>query len=214
MITFQSGRKLLLKLTILALLCTIVSKSAWMINAAWAQSAAAQAAPVAPAQRSMPVTNWDSTPPPPAVCKPDPLLGTGETKILLDLRARAHQLDERSAALDRKQLLVDAASRALAAQIDGLKAVQARLTALSVQASAHDEARWQSLVSMYQAMQPADAARIFDKLDMDVLLGVLRRMNDRKAAPILAAMSPDRAREATERMAGVAPSLNLTSTSQ
>jgi len=36
---------------------------------------------------------------------------------------------------------------------------------------------------------------------MQVLLGVLDRMSDRKAAPILAAMQPDRARLATQMLA-------------
>ena len=46
-------------------------------------------------------------------------------------------------------------------------------------------------------MKPRDAAAIFNDLDMPVLLQVLDRMKEAKAAPILAAMQPDRAREAT-----------------
>jgi flagellar motility protein MotE (MotC chaperone) len=56
-------------------------------------------------------------------------------------------------------------------------------------------------VHVYEAMKPRDAATIFDALDMQVLLQVLDRMQDRKAAPVLAAMQPDRARLATQLLA-------------
>jgi flagellar motility protein MotE (MotC chaperone) len=52
-------------------------------------------------------------------------------------------------------------------------------------------------------MKPRDAAKIFDDLDTPVLLEVVDRMNERKAAPILAAMQPDRAREITEKLAAM-----------
>jgi flagellar motility protein MotE (MotC chaperone) len=56
-------------------------------------------------------------------------------------------------------------------------------------------------VKLYASMKPRDAAKIFDDLDTPVLLEVVDRMNERKAAPILAAMQPDRAREVTEKLA-------------
>ena len=43
---------------------------------------------------------------------------------------------------------------------------------------------------MYETMKPKEAAKIFDTLELDVLLKVARAMNPRKMSPILAAMSP------------------------
>ena len=60
-------------------------------------------------------------------------------------------------------------------------------------------------MKVYESMRPRDAASIFDVLDMHVLLEVLDRMNDRKAAAILAAMQPERARMATQMLAQNAP---------
>jgi flagellar motility protein MotE (MotC chaperone) len=50
-------------------------------------------------------------------------------------------------------------------------------------------------------MKPRDAATIMNELDLPVLLEVVDRMKEAKAAPILAAMQPDRARQVTAELA-------------
>jgi len=50
-------------------------------------------------------------------------------------------------------------------------------------------------------MKPKDAARIFEELDMAVLLDVIERMKERKSAPILAKMNPVRAKAITLELA-------------
>ena len=50
-------------------------------------------------------------------------------------------------------------------------------------------------------MKPKDAARIFDELDMVVLLPVVERMKERVTAPILAKMNAAKARAITEELA-------------
>jgi len=57
------------------------------------------------------------------------------------------------------------------------------------------------LVKTYEAMRPRDAATILNELEAPVLLQVLDRMKEAKAAPILSAMLPDRARAATTGLA-------------
>ncbi|MFT6676415.1 MAG: flagellar motility protein MotE (MotC chaperone) [Sulfitobacter sp.] len=52
----------------------------------------------------------------------------------------------------------------------------------------------QRLISFYKNMKPADAARIMDDLDIETTVMVLGTMNPRTAAPILAKVSPVRAR--------------------
>jgi flagellar motility protein MotE (MotC chaperone) len=50
-------------------------------------------------------------------------------------------------------------------------------------------------------MKPRDAAVIMNDLDGQVLIQVLDRMKESKAAPVLAAMDPARARSATAKLA-------------
>lgn len=54
---------------------------------------------------------------------------------------------------------------------------------------------------MYENMKPKDAARIFDTLDMDILLSVVEQMRGRKMSPILAAMNPEVAQRLTVELA-------------
>src|SRR3546814_19626533 len=58
-----------------------------------------------------------------------------------------------------------------------------------------------SLVKIYESMKPKDAARIFEHLDMEVLLEVVERMKERKTAPILAELDPERASTVTLELA-------------
>src|SRR3954451_22667425 len=64
-----------------------------------------------------------------------------------------------------------------------------------------DDASWQGLVRLYETMKPRDAATIFNELQMPILLQVLDRMKDAKAAAVLAAMNPDKARDVTAELA-------------
>lgn len=192
----------ILPLTIIAMVLLMGQKCVLLTGAALAgfSGEAVAATPAAP--KAPPVVNWDSTQPPPAVCPPNGMVNPSEVAVLSALRQRAAALDAREAALDRKQALVDAAETRLTSQLAGLKAVQDRLTALSQDQSQADAARWQALVATYEAMDPQAAAGIFNGLDLNVLLPVLTRMNSRKSALILADMDPDKARQATELMAG------------
>jgi len=195
-----------LPLTILAMALLLGQKCVALTGAALAgfptQAAAAEATgSTAPASPNItpnipPVVNWDSTQPPPAVCPPETTVNPSEVAVLSALRQRAAMLDARAAALDRKQALIDAAEKSLSSQLAGLQAVEDRLNALSQNQS-------------QQAMDPQAAAGIFNGLDLNVLLPVLTRMNSRKSALILADMSPDKARQATELMAGQSGDITL-----
>ncbi|HTZ69912.1 MAG TPA: hypothetical protein VMB71_04600 [Acetobacteraceae bacterium] len=151
-------------------------------SAAPAGAAAAQAGTAQAAQAASPVSD-------------------AERGLLLDLRHRREQLDTRQKDLDQRDAVMQAAEQKLTARVQELNALQAKLEALEAARESRDSANWQSLVHIYEDMKPRDAAAIFDALDMHVLLGVLDRMQDRKAAPILAAMQPDRARLATQLLA-------------
>ena len=50
-------------------------------------------------------------------------------------------------------------------------------------------------------MRPRDAAAIFDELEMPVLVRLMDRMREAKAAPVLGAMRPERARLLTAELA-------------
>ena len=132
---------------------------------------------------------------------PAPAVAPVELQLLQDLRKRRQQLDERERDLDQRADLLRSAQMKLEAKLDQLSSLQKQLEQLEQQRHARDGENWTGLVKMYEDMRPKDAAAIFDALDMRVLLEVLDRMEDRKAAAILADMLPERARIVTQMLA-------------
>jgi flagellar motility protein MotE (MotC chaperone) len=167
-----------------------------------AKPPAAESATAAPPQTAMKAAQ--AQPPqvqnavPPAEPRP---ISAAERSLLLDLRKRHDALEARAAMLDQREAVQAEAEAKLNARLDQLATLQARLEALEAGRQQHAAENWSGLVHVYEDMKPRDAATIFDALDMQVLLQVLDRMQDRKAAPILAAMQPDRARLATQLLA-------------
>ncbi len=115
--------------------------------------------------------------------------------MLLELRQRRQELDAREAALAARESVLAAAEQKLSARVGELQALQKKLEALEAARKEREDASWQGLVKLYEAMKPRDAATIFNDLDMPVLLQVVDRMKEAKAAPVLAAMQPDKARD-------------------
>ncbi|MGI4976185.1 MAG: MotE family protein [Janthinobacterium lividum] len=130
-----------------------------------------------------------------------PPVGDAERALLQDLRARKLELDARDRATSEREAVLSAAEHKLSERVEQLAALQTRLEALDSERKAHDEANWTGLVRTYEVMKPRDAAAIFNDLDLAVLLPVLDRMKDAKAALVLAAMQPERARLVTAKLA-------------
>jgi len=124
-----------------------------------------------------------------------------EKQLLARLADRRSELDALANELDMRSSLVAAAEKRLDERTAELKAMEDRINALVDAQKAAEDEQFKSLVSMYETMKPNDAARIFDALDIDVLLRVGRAMNPRKMAPIMAKMNPQAAQVLTTRLA-------------
>jgi flagellar motility protein MotE (MotC chaperone) len=142
-------------------------------------------------------------PPAPEAALPpqDPPISDSERAILLELRQRREQLEAREVTLATREAVLTATERKLSGRVEELQALQKKLEALDASRAQREDAGWQGLVKLYETMKPRDAATIMNELDMQVLLQVLDRMREGKAALILSAMHPDRAREVTDGLA-------------
>ena len=138
-----------------------------------------------------------------ALRPPAPPISPAEHALLLDLRHRRSELDRRARALAAQQSLLVAAEHRLELRVAELKALDTRLSALDAARRKRTDDAWSGLVALYQSMKPRQAAQIFDRLRMSVLLAVVDRMDARRAGAILAAMQPDRARDVTDRLAAL-----------
>ena len=121
--------------------------------------------------------------------------------VMGDIAKRRKMLDEKESALVTREALLRASSQELEQKYKELLQLRVEIKELLNQQSEEELKRIISLVKIYEGMKPKDAARIFDTLDLDVLVMVLSRMSERKLSPILAAMNPERARTVTIMLA-------------
>ena len=124
-----------------------------------------------------------------------------ERAILESLRARRAAIEAREAQAVARETMVAAAERRLAQRVEELVALQRRLEALERERAAREEAGLRGLVKLYEGMRPRDAAIIFNELEMPVLVRIMDQMREAKAAPVLGAMVPERARSLTAELA-------------
>lgn len=124
-----------------------------------------------------------------------------ERALLEQLRARRTEIEAREQAVAAQEVVLQATERRLARRVEELAALQQRLEALDRARAEREESGWRGLVRTYEAMRPRDAAAIFDDLEMPVLVEILDRMGERKAAPVIGAMRPERARLVTAELA-------------
>lgn len=128
-------------------------------------------------------------------------LSESEMTVLKSLSGRREELATRAEALDMRERLLSAAEKRVEDRIAELKEIEARINARLGEQDAENEERLAGLVSMYETMKPKDAARIFERLDMGVLLDVVKRMQPRKMAAVMAAMDPVTAQDLTVELA-------------
>jgi flagellar motility protein MotE (MotC chaperone) len=125
----------------------------------------------------------------------------GERALLERLQERRQELDSRSRDLDMRENLVKAAEKRLDSKAMELKDLQSKVDTAVGNHDAAEASRFKSIVAMYENMKPKDAARIFDRLDLKVLIEVTTQMNPRKMSDILGQMAPDSAERLTVELA-------------
>ncbi|MEM6901983.1 MAG: hypothetical protein AAF556_01925 [Pseudomonadota bacterium] len=128
-------------------------------------------------------------------------LTRSELRLLQELSERRQSLNDRERGLDQRAALLDAAEARFEEKLTELTGLRDQISQLLEQHSDQQEAQLQSLVQIYESMKPKDAARIFDTLDMDVLLDVIARMQQVRSAAVLAEMQPNRAKDVTLQLA-------------
>nr|WP_294509779.1 hypothetical protein [uncultured Rhodopila sp.] len=196
----------LLPMTIATLTALLAVKSVVFLEAALTEGRKPGGGMVTIAKAAGPEREAEHVKPPPAPPpeqKPaecPPQISDSEKSVLLDLRQRRQQLDALGESLTARESLLAAAEQKIAARVTELQSLQRRLEALDAAQKQKEDAGWQGLVKMYEAMKPRDAAAIFNDLALPVLLPVLDRMKDAKAAAVLSAMTPEKARDVTAEL--------------
>lgn len=138
---------------------------------------------------------------PPSMLNFDPAtLTKSEVDTLQRLSERREQIERRARDAEAKESLLKAAEARIDGKIAQLQDLEKNIQGLLKQYDDQKQEEIDQLVRVYSVMKPKDAARIFDTLEMPILVGVMQKMKDAKVAPILAAMDSRRAVALTEEL--------------
>jgi flagellar motility protein MotE (MotC chaperone) len=111
--------------------------------------------------------------------------------VLENLNRRRQELEARSRELDVRESLLATAEKRIEARLGELKELETRVNAALQKKDEAEAAQFKGLVSMYENMKAKDAAKILDRLEMKVLIEVVKNMNPRRMSDILGQMSPE-----------------------
>ena len=153
---------------------------------------------------SVPAPAAPAAPPPPAAASAPaqpPAVSSAERAILERLQERRQEIEQRGRELEMRENLLRAAERRIEQRATELKDLEARIAAMETRREEAEERRFKGVVSMYESMRARDAARIFDTLELSVLIEIARAMKPPKLADIMAAMGADPARRLSVEIA-------------
>jgi len=130
-----------------------------------------------------------------------PSVSPSERAILERLQERRQELDARAREIDIRENLLKAAEKRIASKVEEMKATESRISAANELKAEADNARFKGIVTMYESMKPKDAAKVFDRLEMPVLIEIASQIAPRKMSDILGLMQPENAERLTVELA-------------
>ncbi|ERF86205.1 flagellar protein FlbB [Bradyrhizobium viridifuturi] len=150
------------------------------------------AAPAAePSKPDGVVVNLDAPPP----------VSASERAILERLQSRRQELETRAREVEIRESLLKAAEKRIEAKVEEAKANDAKANADAAAKAEAEAARFKGIVTMYENMKPKDAAKVFDRLEMNVLYQIASQIQPRKMSDILGLMQPEAAERLTVELA-------------
>jgi flagellar motility protein MotE (MotC chaperone) len=130
-----------------------------------------------------------------------PQVSASERAILERLQSRRQEIEARQREIDIRESLLKSAEKRIENKVEEMKAVESRISATQAEQKAAEAQRMKSLITTYEGMKPKDAARVFDRLEMGVLIEIATQIAPRKMSDILGLMSPEAAERLTVEMA-------------
>ncbi len=146
-----------------------------------------KAAPAKPASVRLPSTGGQAEPAGPA--------------MLRLLHKRREEIRQAEARLKRQRAELVKLRAELDHRLARLNKLQNNIKGLLDQAKKKRAARIDHLTSVLANMQPEAAARLFEALELDLVVAVVSHMDGRKAGRIMALVKPKRAAQISSRMA-------------
>jgi flagellar motility protein MotE (MotC chaperone) len=128
-------------------------------------------------------------------------VSASERAILERLQSRRQELEARAREIDIRESLLKAAEKRVESRVEELKGIESRISTATEQKSEADAARFKGIITMYESMKPKDAAKVFDRLEMPVLIQIASQIAPRKMSDILGLMQTEAAERLTVELA-------------
>jgi flagellar motility protein MotE (MotC chaperone) len=130
-----------------------------------------------------------------------PRVSESERAILERLQSRRQELDQRAREIEIRESLLKAAEKRIESKVEEMKALEAKAAGVSGQRAEQEAARFKGIITMYESMKPKDAAKVFDRLEMSVLIEIASQIAPRKMSDIMGLMQPEAAERLTVELA-------------
>ncbi len=115
-------------------------------------------------------------------------------EILRSLTRERELVELQKQEIEKRKAELALAEERLAVEKASLTELKGSIEELLARVEASQTDDLNRLIEFYKNMKPADAARIMDDMDIETTIMIMGTMNPRTAAPILAKVSPVRAR--------------------
>lgn len=125
-----------------------------------------------------------------------------EIQILQELAERREALDLRSSEIDKKAVQLKVSELEIEKRLKQLQEYEQKLKLLVQEYNEKEKAKIASLVKVYANMKPKEAARIFETLDLEVTVALLKEMKPTSSSAILAQITPAKAKAITDKIIG------------
>src|SRR5262245_47543195 len=130
-----------------------------------------------------------------------PRVSESERAILERLQSRRQELDQRAREIEIRESLLKAAEKRIESKVEEMKALETKAAGVSGQRAEQEAARFKGIITMYESMKPKDAAKVFDRLEMSVLIEIASQIAPRKMSDIMGLMQPEAAERLTVELA-------------
>jgi flagellar motility protein MotE (MotC chaperone) len=130
-----------------------------------------------------------------------PRVSESERAILERLQSRRQELEQRAREIEIRESLLKAAEKRIESKVEEMKALEGKAATAAGQRNEQEAARFKGIVTMYESMKPKDAAKVFDRLEMPVLIEIASQIAPRKMSDIMGVMQPEAAERLTVELA-------------
>jgi flagellar motility protein MotE (MotC chaperone) len=130
-----------------------------------------------------------------------PRISESERAILERLQTRRQELDQRAREIEIRESLLKAAEKRIESKVEEMKSLEGKAATAAGQRSEQEKASFKGIITMYESMKPKDAAKVFDRLEMSVLIEIASQIAPRKMSDIMGVMQPEAAERLTVELA-------------